>query len=264
MKEHHSMNYSINQTDLWLLLDFFSPYIVIGFKDFTQSILEEELIEIRKIAFNDLKEKGILITDDQDQRLITSPLKEMLHTIAHPTHAIMVGAHSPGNGRVHSFYYSADTNIVHMAACDGDQYELSVIENRAALIDLIMGLHLTMPQYQDPSEHFYLQKDIIDQARELTQTVHQAAAVEILTEAGLEKNVAEAYTETIKSSALTMPLLAYWNLNDPHHLQVKGFVTESSPEHLWIIDLMDEELEQARVTHATRSMLKNKLDTILP
>lgn len=264
MKDFKVMSYIIHQISLWFLLDNLSPSIVIGFMDFTQDLLEEELVELRKTASSDLKEKGILTTGDKGQFLVISPLNEMLQTVAHPTHALLVGAHTDAESRVHSFHYNADSTLVHMVTCDEELYELSVIENRADLIDLILGFHTTKPQYQDPFEPAYLLKNTIDKARALTQTDQQAAATELLIAAGLEENVAQAYVETIQSPIFTMPLIAYWHMNDVHRLQVKGFITESNPEHLWIIEIIDEDPVLVRLTHASRSMLKSKLDTILP
>lgn len=257
-------NNNFSRSDLRFLLDFFPTSIVVGFKDFTHNFLESELSEIRKNAYHDLKEKGILITKGQDQLQIESPLKEMLQTITHPVHAILIGVHSNGNSQVHSFHYNTDMTLVHMATSDQDQYELSVLENRVALIDQILSFHTALPQYQQPFEPACLLKDTIDQARAFSQSNQLGAAVELLISAGLEKNTAQAYIETIQSPVLTMPLLAYCNMNDQPHLHVKGFITESNNDHLWIIEIIDEDLAQVRLTHATRSMLKEKLDAILP
>lgn len=254
----------VSDKELCYLLKSFSTTIVIGVKDLTHNLLEAELQTIRKIAEDDLKDKGILITEGQDQPQIASPLKEMLQTITHPVHAILVGLHSNGNSQVHSFHYNPDMTLVHMATSDQEQYELSVLENRVALIDQILSFHTALPQYQQPFEPACLLKDAIDQARAFSQSNQLGAAVELLISAGLEKNTAQAYTETIQSPVLTMPLLAYCNMNDQPHLHVKGFITESNNDHLWIIEIIDEDLAQVRLTHATRSMLKEKLDTILP
>jgi len=258
------MKMLLSNKSLLFLLNFFSPTIIIGFNDLKLSLLKNELIEFSNEGENDLKEKGIIITEGHNQPQITSPLKEMLQTITHPVHAILIGAHSNGNSQVHSFHYNTDMTLVHMATSDQDQYELSVLENRVALIDQILSFHNALPKYKQPFEPVYLPKDAIDQARAFSQSNQVDAAVELLISAGLEKNTAQAYKETIRSPVLTMPLLAYCNMNDQPHLHVKGFITESNNDHLWIIEIIDEDLAQVRLTHATRSMLKEKLDAILP
>jgi hypothetical protein len=258
------MKNKLHKDELFFLFNQFSPSIMVGFNDFTLNLLDKEIFEIFTTAITSLQSKGFLTIGDQDQLLIISPLKKMLETITHPVHAILIGAHANEVSRVHSFHYSDVTTLVHMADCEDDHYELSVVQNREAMIDTILGFHTTSPQYQTPFEPFYLMKDTIDQARAFSKSGQKPAAIENLIAAGLEKKIAQAYTETIQSPTLIMPLLAYWHMNDPRHLQVKGFITESSPEHLWIIEIIDEDLEQVRVTHSTRSMLKSKLDTILP
>lgn len=140
----------LSPNEFWWLAKFFSPGAILGVKDPTEGLSEEEIKEAESVAIDKLIKAKVINTAKDGTLQMDDLLGAIIYSCIHSTNALVLTL-AQLERRFYHFLPDWQLELVRI----GDNYQLSCFKNREALVDYILRDLVTIKNITPISEESF-------------------------------------------------------------------------------------------------------------
>lgn len=255
----------LSKYELWQLLSYQAPAVVIGFRNPMLGLLQEDIFPLVQECTLSLIEKKLIEIDINNQIKLNEKIAPLIQTLTSPEHTLLIGSklNATKGDIVQSFNFSGN-QIVLLREVDHELYSIQEISSQKELLSLILEPFSQKIFWAADSDPLYFSQDSMTMMQKSVESGDlNEAKKQIDLSKGDEQSKAHFWA-SVQHPAISSSLVWFFNRNNLQKKNVDGFAVIADDRYLWRIDVVDEKDKTVRVSKNTLKELSNVISATMP
>jgi hypothetical protein len=251
--------------EFWLLLQQFSPTVVLGLANPYQGWLVEEITAAERKALKSLMDRDLARKVSKDQIDLDDVLAQMIAACAQPRHSLIVQPQDVKRKTGQLFIHFVKDLIVEQCEFEPGQFRLTAIKDQDALVRRLDERLRLSTKTAGHGAKFRLSEEALMEVRSLCADGHAQKALAKLDKAKVPDARAAALVAALTAPVGNTAVALLSNRDRPELQHVKGFAFLESENELWImLPLEKNEEKMIEFVPANGKQLKERFLQMLP
>ncbi len=254
----------LSNHELWYLLTQLPPSTVIGFRNPMLGMLTEDMFPLAQEAASTLLDRQIVYLDAGSRIAIREDVRGLLQTLASPEHTFLAGNRLEGQpkAKVQAFNFEGSRIVLLEELPNGD-YLVKNIKSRAEVLSLLNAPFADKVYWAPDSGSLSLSRNAMLEMQGCIESGDPVASRKCLEQAVGDDLSREHFWRTFQSPQIRVSLIGFLDRRDLKQKRVDGFTVLADDHYVWILDILDDDQGNARLSKITLKELNSKIDRMI-
>lgn len=263
MDDHLTL--TLSRDEFWLLLEQFSPAVVLGIENPYPGWLADETEKAQRAALSSLLARDLARRVSDSEIALEEALAAMVGACASADHTIIIQVQPTGDLPLTRYVHFSHGLIVEHAVIDGQRHRLTAYTDKGSLAQHLRDSLRLAPQTTGQGEPFRLPEQALLSARGLLADGRPVEAAAALRAGGLSQPITERLQSVLASPVASSSVVVLVNRSDPDTQHVAGFAVLEGEAERWIIRPLEQNGQTiVNFMPAAAAAVHAHLDSVLP
>ena len=255
----------ISTTELWFLLNQFTPTFVLGIENPYSGWLVDEIENENKNAIKSLLSKGFADQLDDKTLDIDDTLYDMVKICAHPNHTVILQISLPNNESQQLFYHFGENEIIEHTTDNNGEHNLQKVPSMDDFLSQIISSLNLDPEIVGDGQPIKLSENVLSKSIEFLSNQNDEAFETCLQDAGLNSIEISKLGNALRNPLANSSIAILLNQENPDSQQVRGFGMLQSNSDFWLLQPYNiNESPQIEFIPTNITSINEKLSEIIP